>query len=155
MSRHIVESTLHSSVLEAIAREGGMRWQKHAVQMMGIERAQSRQADLNLIDWTRPYGETSFPSALDQRIITRLGEGDRRVRFEPPVTGPFDRVISELLLRAPWVRGVPSDLELAEDVVNAGGTTRFVFGETAFVYDRLGLRPGPTRRTEASEDDGP
>lgn len=155
MSRHIVESSLHSSVLEAIAGEGGTRWQKHAVQMMGIERAQSRQADLNLVDWTRPYGETSFPSALDQRIMTRLGEGDRRVRFEPPVTGPFGRVISELLLRAPWVRGVPSDLELAEDVVNAGDTTCFVFGRTAFVYDRLGLRPGPMPRTEVSEDDGP
>ena len=95
MSRHIVESTLHSSVLAAIADEGGTRWQMHAIQMMGIERGQSRQADLNLVDWTKPYGETSFPSALDQRIMTRLGEGDRRVRFEPPVTGPFDSMISE------------------------------------------------------------
>lgn len=157
MSRHIVESTLHSSVLEAIAEGGGMRWQKHAVQMMGIERAQSRQADLNLVDWTKPYGETSFPSTLDQRIMTRLGEGDRRVRFEPPVMGPFRHMIGELLLRAPWVRGVPSDLELAENVVNAGGATCFMFGGTAFVYDRLGLRPGPTRtrRTEVSEDNGP
>jgi hypothetical protein len=39
--------------------------------------------------------------------------------------------------------------------VNAGGATCFMFGSTAFVYDRLGLRPGPMPRTEVSEDDGP
>jgi len=155
MNRHLVECGLHSRVLAAIAQEGGARWHAHAVQKIGIDRGHARQADLNLIDWTRSYAETAFPDSSDQRIATRLGEGDRRVRFLPAVLSPFGHAVADLVLPAWWVRSVPSELEVAEEVTSAGGVTRFAFGGRAFVYDRLGLRPEETPPKEIADDDGP
>jgi CRISPR-associated endonuclease/helicase Cas3 len=155
MSRHLVEQSLHSSVLDAIAKEGGPQWEAHADQMTGAKLGERRQAELNLVDWSRPYSDMSFPGEVDQRIATRLGEGDRRVQLKPPVTSPFNREVAELVLRAWWTRGVASDVESAEHVASAGGVTHFTFGGKAFVYDRLGLRAEPQRSKEVSEDDGP
>ncbi len=155
MNRYLVEKGLHSDILGAISEEGGTRWQAHAGQMIGATLGQRRQADLNLVDWSKPYAETSFPSAVDERIMTRLGEGDRRVRFQTPVTGPFKRLVNELTLRASWASGTPADVEFAERVTSEGGVTRFVFGKGAFVYNRLGLRPDKAALNEGSHDDGP
>jgi len=153
MNRHLVESSLHSSILASIANEGGRRWQAHTNHVIGTERGHQRQGELNLVDWSKPYAEMSFPS--EEHIMTRLGEGDRLVHFLPPVLGPFGNAVDELVLRAWWVAKVPSDAELAENVSSAGGVTRFRFGGMAFVYDRLGLRPDKARSKERSDDDGP
>jgi CRISPR-associated endonuclease/helicase Cas3 len=154
MNRHLVESSVHSEVLDAIASDGGVRWQAHANQMLGARRGQQRQADLNLVDWSKPYSEMSFPSSADQRIVTRLGEGDRRVRFGRSVVGPFGQDLDELVLRAWWVSGVPSDVQFAEDVSTTDSVTFFRFGGRHFVYDRLGLRPDRTLPSDG-DDDGP
>ena len=151
MNRMLVEQSVHSEALHALTAEMGGRWLEHAMQTIGAERGQSRQADLNLIDRTTPYSETSFPDSLE-RIPTRLGEGDRRVRFEPPVDGPFGLAVSELHIRAFWAAGVPDD-ETATKVASEAGVTRFHFGARAFVYDRLGLRPDESQNE--SHDDGP
>jgi CRISPR-associated endonuclease Cas3-HD len=103
MNRHLVENSLHSEVLSAVVGEGGERWQAHANQKMGSVLGQRRQADLNLVDWSTPYGQTAIPSGVDQRIMTRLGEGDRRVRFQTPLMSPFGQTVGELVLRAWWV----------------------------------------------------
>jgi CRISPR-associated endonuclease/helicase Cas3 len=153
MNRQLVENSVHSTVLAAIAAEGGTRWQAHSNQAIGAIRGQQRQADLNLVDWSKPYSEMSFPT--DERIATRLGEGDRLVHFTPPVRGPFGLSVNELTLRSWWVRGVPSDVESAEGATTAKGVTSFCFGGTSFVYDRLGLRPDKSRTSEVAEDDGP
>jgi CRISPR-associated endonuclease/helicase Cas3 len=153
MNRELVESSVHSTVLAAIAAQGGTRWQAHSNHAIGAVRGQQRHADLNLVDWSKPYSEMSFP--VDERIATRLGEGDRRVHFSPPALGPFGHPVDELTLRAWWARGVPSDDKDAEDVTSVGGVTSFRFGGTAFVYDRLGLRPDKTATKEVPEDDGP
>jgi CRISPR-associated endonuclease/helicase Cas3 len=155
MNRLIVEHSLHASVLSAIASSGGPYWRTHEMQMLGTERGQARQAELNLVDWSRPYSEMSFPSEVDQRIATRLGEGDRRVRLVPPVTGPFGHAVDELVLRAWWTSGLASGLDMAEEVTSVGSFTRFMFGSKAFVYDRLGLRPAADHHTEVPDEDGP
>src|SRR5262249_12280496 len=150
----LVESGLHSSVLDAVAREGGPRWQAHSNQVLGTERGQRRQADLNLVDWSRLYAEVPFPTDPGERIMTCLGEGDRRVRFQATTLGPFGYNFDELVLRPWWIRSAPADACDAENVCSAGGITRFTFGGSAFVYDRLGLRPD-TPTSEATDDDGP
>lgn len=155
MNRHLVENSLHSEVLTAVVEEGGERWQAHANQMMGSVLGQRRQADLNLVDWSTPYAEKAFPSGLDQRIMTRLGEGDRRVRFQTPIMSPFGQTVGELVLRAWWVGGIPSSVEFADHVATAEGVTRFTFDRRTFVYDHLGLRPDKTSPNKVSEDDGP
>lgn len=141
MCRHLVESGIHSGMLNAIVQDRGPRWQAHANHVVGTARGHQRQAQLNMVDWSASYAGISFPSAVDQRITTRLGEGDRRVRFPVPASGPFGHPIDEVVLRAWWVREVSPEAEYAEHVSTVGGVTRFRFGETFFVYDRLGLRP--------------
>ncbi len=154
MNRHLVESCLHPSILDAVVTEGGGRWQAHANHVMGAERGHRRHADLNLVDWSKAYADTSFPSSVDQRILTRLGEGDRRVRFPVPIEGPFGESVTELVLRPWWARGLSVDAEV-EHVSTAEGVTYFRFGPTSFVYDRLGLRPDRTSSEEIAESDGP
>jgi CRISPR-associated endonuclease/helicase Cas3 len=143
MNRLLVERSLHSAVLDGIVEAGGSRWRSHAIEMMGVVRGHARQAELNLVDWTRSYAHSSFPSSSDQRITTRLGEGDRLVHFEPPVTGPFGDPVEELVLLPWWVAGLPADLATAEDVTARGGAIQFEVGPHSFVYDRLGLRRRP------------
>ncbi|MEX2273819.1 MAG: CRISPR-associated helicase Cas3' [Vicinamibacterales bacterium] len=155
MNRHLVESGLHSSVLDAIAQEGGADWQAHSNYVLGTVRGQRRHADLCLVDWSRPYTDVSFPSDPGERIMTRLGEGDRRVRFQVPAAGPFGLDFEELVLPAWWARGATVQDEHAEDVSTAHGVTHFTFGDRAFVYDRLGLRPHQTSKSELADDDGP
>ena len=153
MNRHLVESSVHSTVLADIAAEGGTRWQAHSNKAIGAIRGQQRQADLNLVDWFKPYSEMSFPTG--ERIATRLGEGDRLVHFSPPVIGPFGLAVKELTLRSWWVRGVPAEETEAGAVTSARGVTSFCFGGRSFIYDRLGLRPDRAQASEVAEEDGP
>lgn len=143
MNRLLVERSLHSAVLESIVQAGGPRWREHEIQVMGSELGQARQATLNLVDWTRPYAEISFPSTADERIQTRLGEGDRLAYFEPAVSGPFGHPVTELVLPAWLASGVAAEVDSAERVSVHEGVVRFELGPRAFVYDRLGLRRPP------------
>jgi CRISPR-associated endonuclease/helicase Cas3 len=143
MNRLLVERSLHSAVLDEVVEAGGSRWRSHAIQMMGLVRGHARQAELNLVDWTRSYADSSFPSSADERIATRLGEGDRLVHFERSVTGPFGNPVEQLVLPAWWVAGLAADLESAGNVTAREGVVQFELGPHSFVYDRLGLRRRP------------
>jgi CRISPR-associated endonuclease/helicase Cas3 len=155
MNRMLVEQSVHSHALQAIVEQGGDRWRAHSIHVIGAQRGHQRLAQLNLVDGTKSYAETSFSSVMDQRITTRLGEGDRRLRFAPPVEGPFGNLVDELTLRPWWVAGLSSDTETAEDVSVAERRVRFRAGPRAFVYDRLGLQADRPVSTDPEEDDGP
>ena len=155
MNRHLVERSVHSTALSVIVAAGGQVWRRHEMQMMGRSRAESRQAQLNVVNWTQPYAEMSFPDVADEHIATRLGEGDRRVRLPSPVASPFGNTVTEFVLPGWLVPDVPSDAEYAEAVSSAEGATRFRFGGRPFVYDRHGLRPDQSLPKEVNEDDGP
>lgn len=153
MNRTLVEHSIHSRALDAVSAQGGPRWQAHAQQVLGAVRGAARQAGLNIVDWTTPYSETTFPD--DGRVPTRLGEGDRRVTFEQPFPSPFGHPVSELVVRAWWATGVPPDVAAATAVTSVGGITSFQFGVRKFVYDRHGLRLDKAAKEEALDDDGP
>jgi CRISPR-associated endonuclease/helicase Cas3 len=143
MNRLLVERSLHSAVLDEIVQTGGPRWRAHAIEMTGVVRGHARQAELNVVNWSHPYPDSTFPRSSDQRITTRLGEGDRLVHFEPSVIGPFRNKFEELVLPARWVAGLPEELATAKNVSAKEGSVRFELGPHAFVYDRLGLRRRP------------
>jgi len=157
MNRWIVERCLHSTALREIVTTGGPRWKEHDIYVVGSDAGMRRQAELNLVDWSKPYIESNYPGEVDERIMTRLGEGDRQVAFAPAFIGPFGLPVSELNLKAFWARGVPSEEDQASSVTSHDGETRFRFGDKAFLYDRLGLRPddGPSTKEEHHDDDGP
>jgi CRISPR-associated endonuclease/helicase Cas3 len=157
MNRCLVERCLHSTALREIVTTGGPGWREHEMYVVGADAGMRRQAELNLVDWSKPYIESNYPSEVDERIMTRLGEGDRQVKFAPTFIGPFGLPVSELNVKAFWARGVPSEENEATAVTSHDGQTRFRFGDKSFLYDRLGLRPddGPSMREEQRDDDGP
>lgn len=157
MNRWLVEHCLHSTRLREIVGAGGAHWKEHEIYVVGSDAGMRRQAELNLVDWSKPYIESNFPGEVDERIVTRLGEGDRRVAFDPAFIGPFGLPVSELNLKAYWVRGISGEEEQASSVTSQNGVTRFRFGNKAFLYDRLGLRPddSPSTKEEHHDDDDP
>lgn len=136
--RRLVEGTVHSTALEPMAGALGERGPAHAQQMIGSVLAEARIAELNLVDWSRPYGEQPF--ATDRRIQSRLGEGDRLVRFAEPFESPFGERVSVLTLRAAWARSADPSEEHGREVEAFVGGVRFAFGGQRFIYDRFGLR---------------
>jgi len=139
MNRKLVETGLHSSVLQNVVTQCGDRFRAHQSYLLGQTLGHRRHAELNLVDWTRSYASQAFPARLEERIKTRLGEGDRRVAFDPPLPGPFGLAVHELSVRASMVPGLPHDAEPTA-VETDGARIRFLLGEKQFVYDRLGLR---------------
>lgn len=140
-NRALVELATHPEALSTIVSELGDLWLRHAAKMEGAQAAERGVAMLNAYSWKRPFSEQPFPTEIkDERIATRLGADDRRVVFPEPLPGPFSIAFRELTLPGYLARGaaadaVPREIEVLEDSV------RFTFGERAFVYDRLGLRP--------------
>lgn len=137
--RALVEACLAPTALAALTRELGGRFLEHEAFVLGKGLGHRRQADLNLVDWTVPYSLTSFPDRADERIATRLGEGDRRIGFADGVRGPFGLAVRELTMPSWWARGVDAEAEAA-DISQADGRLEFTFGEYRFTYDRRGLR---------------
>lgn len=154
MNRLLVERSLHSSVQSDLVAQGGPRWQAHAMALMGRQRGHARLADLNVIDWKRPYADTPFPTNGEHRIVTRLGEDDRRVRFRDALTSPFGNKVTELTLKPYWISPVDAIDEFAETTDNRDAMT-FSYGGKQFLYDRLGLRPLAPGVKDVDPDDGP
>ncbi len=151
--RELVEGALHPEVLDRIAATGGPAWRAHAQRVTGVWLADARLAGLNLADWGVEMGEASAlypPKDTGRRIQTRLGEGDRLVRFDPPFAGPFGNPVAVLTVPA-WLAGVLPAEAAPTDVEATQGGARFRLGERALVYDRWGLRPAPAE-AEPAED---
>jgi hypothetical protein len=115
-------------------------------------------AKLNVVDRGARFGEYSFKQTdLSGRIASRLGESDRRARFEQPPLGPFGVQVRELTLPGWLAREAPPDPELSPADVRAGESPlgpclRFSFGPIPFIYDRLGLRRDAAPASDALED---
>jgi CRISPR-associated endonuclease/helicase Cas3 len=138
--RELVERTTHPEALAELVEALGEPWNAHQERTVGALFSQRRLADLNLLDWNAPFGEPPFPSAaLDGRVQTRLGLGDRIARFDPAPMGPFGHPVAELTIPAFFAREAPADAEPADLQVHPG-VFEFRFGCQAFRYDRLGLR---------------
>jgi CRISPR-associated endonuclease/helicase Cas3 len=138
--RKLVENALHKEVLEAIAKELGGVWTKHRGYVEGSRIGQSQTARLSLVDWSAPFGSIGsyFP---DSKIATRLGEGDRWIRFQEPFISPFGNEVRLLTLPAYLARGMHDEKEI--EVAELEGMeegVRFLLGDERFVYDRWGLR---------------
>jgi CRISPR-associated endonuclease/helicase Cas3 len=142
-NRWLVESATHPDVLDEVASLEP-RLRLHGQLMLGKTSAEQLHAKRHLTDWTAPFSDEEAACFSDlsgaEQISTRLGEGDRRCKFDPPLHTPFGKTASELNIPAWIARGV-GDAEQATMVQSESGTTRFRFGTKEYVYDRLGLRP--------------
>ena len=154
-NRRLVEGSLHPEVLDDISRQAGERWVRHRKHMLGIERGDSRIAELNLLNWEASFDEREvlFPGETSKgaRIGTRLGEGDRWVPFPSPFIGPFGRPIELLTLPAHQARGLQAEIGPEAIEIIEGGA-KFRLEDREFIYDRWGLRPAKQGEKEENED---
>jgi len=141
-NRALVEATVHSEALNALVADLGGPWHKHEEHVLGTGIAHQQSAHFNTSNWSSDFIGTDvlFSRGADERIKTRLGEGDRRIVFGQAFTSPLGQRVTELTLPYWQVRGVdvdatPSGLSFNQD------SLRFSLGTFRFVYDRLGLRP--------------
>lgn len=149
MNRELVETATHPESLDNIVEELGGTWHEHSQQILGIRGADRTHAQLLLLPRDTRYGEELFPTDLNERIRTRLGEDNRRIQLPDVVSSPFGAVLRELVIPARWL---PEDAEASEakDVHAKDGVLSFSFAGKPFTYDRLGLRPTDFTRKEES-----
>ncbi|MFZ1830286.1 MAG: CRISPR-associated helicase Cas3' [Candidatus Competibacteraceae bacterium] len=133
-NRWLVEGATHP---EALATLDSPLWQLHGQEVEGGEIAKAMGADLVTLKQNR-FGEIDNQfNQLNEKVKTRLGLSDLRVRLDPVVTSPFGQQLAELV--------IPSHLAPAtveqEAVVFAetveGLTLRC--GDMRYRYSRLGL----------------
>lgn len=156
MNRVLVERTTHPQALAAIVQELGGAWAAHDMHLKGVLTAQRGVATINHVKWDAKFGEPDslFPSKeLNRQIQTRLGAGDRLIRFETPFLSPFAATVRCLTLPTFMVRNAEKDAEPQEIVTDPLGTD-FSFGAARYRYDRLGLRFADAALTirESEED---
>lgn len=140
-NRYLVEAAVHSEALEDLVIELGGRWKTHQQHLLGTGIAQKQNAFFNASNWTASFlgTEALFSQSPDERIKTRLGEGDRRIVFDRPFSGPFGESILELTLPHWQAREIDADAT-PSDLQYTNGRALFSLGGFRFVYDRLGLR---------------
>lgn len=139
MNRELVETALHPDQLAALCDELGVVWQQHRQSQLGSHAASTTIANLNRINRDKPFYECPTADA-DERIQTRLGEGDRRVMFTP-TRGPFGQTLQDLRIPHTLARKAnasPDDVEV--EVLAFDGGFSFDWGGCNYIYDRLGLR---------------
>jgi len=156
MNRDLVERTTHPQLLAGIVGSLSGPWIAHDTHMKGIRSAHQQVAVINHLKWDVAFGEKDslFPSEeLERRMQTRLGAGDRLIRFESPFAGPFGASVKILTLPSFMVRDAAPDA-MPQDVRFDAGETTFTFGKARYRYDRLGLRffDDATVANESEED---
>ncbi|MEE8524023.1 MAG: hypothetical protein V3T72_08830 [Thermoanaerobaculia bacterium] len=142
-NRRLVEDCVHPERLAALTAELGDAWEAHQRKVLGSLIADTQQANLNTVDRDAAFGEGVkylFVPRGERKIPTRLGLGDRLVRFKEPFETPFGNSVAELTIPEFLVADVPKDTEVAEDVRRDAQGIRFRFGPNAYRYDRMGLR---------------
>lgn len=140
-NRALVEAATHPEALKPWHVLDD-RWSRHANQLLGVGIQHRQQAKGNRARWDLHWYEPDvrFPSrALDERIATRLGEGDRRIELATGTRGPFGQCISALTAPAWLLRGVPWDV--APVVTCHTQCVQLAIADRRLRYDRLGLRP--------------
>jgi len=140
-NRQLIEATVHSGILRGIVAELGGPWPAHEIHLLGRDVAHTQAARFNTSDWATDFVDARpFAAAnIDERVNTRLGEGDRRLVFDEAVPGPFGARITELRLPHWLIRDLDEEAT-PSDVATQADRLEFRFGARPFVYDRLGLR---------------
>ena len=152
MNRELVEMATHPESLGEIVASLGGGWPQHEIYILGIHSADRSHASLLLLPREKPFGEEEFPYDLNERIKTRLGEGDRKIDLDAEITSPFRSKIQKLILPYHYVPNAAEEAT-AENFVAEPGKVHFDFAGKTFMYDRLGLRPVDANYKEEPKND--
>ncbi len=99
--RMLVETATHPESLERFA--DGHGWSELFAETWGKRIAMRQRAEGVLLDWQRPYME----QPVDERIVTRLGDGSVTVELDRPFVSPISgEEVQALPVPYRWVRDV-------------------------------------------------
>ena len=132
-NRRLVEAATHPDKISSLQ---GECWPKHGQQIQGKIQAMLMAADGALIPEAH-FGDFSFPSSLDTRLMTRLGLDDRRLSLGGSYPGPFGLDVQEIDLPGHMARGL--DQEKADSVQVSPEGLLIRAGRYAYRYSRFGL----------------
>lgn len=132
-NRWLVESATHPEKIESLE---GECWVKHGQHIQGKIHAMLMAASGAVIPGAH-FGEFSFPSALDARLMTRLGLDDRRLSLGDYYISPFGQRIQEMDIPGHMSRDLEQDQAYSVDVALEGLLIRV--GRNAYWYSRFGL----------------
>jgi CRISPR-associated endonuclease/helicase Cas3 len=140
MNRHLVERAIHPERLasiEAELRGQNLAWAGVLDRYYGSDLARAQQAGLGLLDRSAPFRDFTLDGA--DPFSTRLGGKDLLVSINPPVLGPFGRLLEGIKVSHYLAGDAPADAEIE---VTEHGPDGLVFrlGSGTLRYDRFGLR---------------
>lgn len=143
-NRRLVEAATHPHALEALAERlarGNSRWSKVETDVDGRHYAARGMAVAAAVEWTSP---ACLFRLADEKIATRLGLGDRTVRFSTAAPSPFPSAptiesidIPEHLLRGLGVVNTLADEPV--DITQFEGGFTFAVETLVFQYSKFGL----------------
>lgn len=137
-NRTLVEAATHPLALQELADSLGDAWRAHWRALKGGELAERGQAAAQLLDWSADWIDQPWAEPGDA-VRTRLGLGDRIVRFETPVTSPFGQSLTQFKLPGWMTRLMPeSDLQTTP-IIDESGNFDFKLHGEVFRYGRWGL----------------
>lgn len=142
MNRELVESATHPATLEALVDDMGGDWHTHANDIAGTVIGDNITARNAVVRHEKSFlhRDVGFPSNMEERIRTRLGDEGVAVRFSPTPPSPLDPTASIEGLNLPghMCRGLTPDETVATTTTSDG--FEFAIDDRHFAYDRLGLR---------------
>ena len=144
MNRELVERGTHPVPLKRIVEELGGDWLVHANKVTGDELADGLTASQAIIRRDKSFftdnREVLFPTSMEEKIRTRLGDDRLDVELEPAPPSPLEAgsTIKRLALPLRWVDPSRIDGPARPSLTDDGFT--FSIGDRVFHYDRLGLR---------------
>ena len=135
-NRRLVASATHPDALQRVQGRGAV-WAAHGQQIDGDTGARRTSAKLGVLPLDVPFADVSFPDEV--KLATRLGAADRMATFDPPLAGPFGKLVRELPIRHHLLPpGLSDDAEPMEITPEPGGFL-FRFGNARYRYGRFGL----------------
>lgn len=135
-NRSLVEGATHPDNLN---RFDSGPWLRHRNELCAIAMAHGQTARSALIPAGLPFGDPDLRfRALDEKLKTRLGLEDRRIRLPEPAESPFGQRLYDLAIPGWMAEGVEAT-ELDCPPEFDGSVLRFRYGGKLYRYTRLGL----------------
>lgn len=129
-NRRLVEGALHREAMTAVADALGTAWRNHAAQRSGGVAADGQTAGQIALDLSQRFTQLDWQDAA--QAMTRLGERDLLVDFDPPLPGPFGAEVRRI--------AVPHWMAQDRGMLAREGGNRFRLGDRVLCYDQWGLQ---------------